>query len=400
MKWSDISAKYSRRYLLDIMLCIIVSVCVVYTLKWFYAQLSLYPIGHDFISYWASGRLLLAGQNPYSSDAILSLQRAVGWLGEKPLVMYNPPWTLSFILPFSLKHYVLGKFLWVLFHLSVLIVCADRLWRLYGGAQNNQWINLLILGSYAPVYFMLAKGQIIPLVLLGIVGFLYFESKKKWFCAGLFIGLINVKPHLLFLFYIALFLWVLYQRRWEVLLGAGSAFIATTAIPFIFNSHILVQYCDEIASKAYQYHWATPSFGTLLRLVLDDENHFLQFLPAVIGVAWLLFHWNRTRENWVWTEQMPILLFVSLLTTFYVWANDFVLLIVGIMQASVWLIHYPRHRIVTYSVAIYAIINILAWVTCFLSDSEQWIVWMVPALFVNYTLMRRNTIDTAPHSTK
>jgi hypothetical protein len=86
---------------------------------------------------------------------------------------------------------------------------------------------------------------------------------------------------------------------------------------------------------------------------------------------------------------MPILLFVSLLTTFYVWANDFVLLIVGIMHASVGLIRYPHHRIATWSFVAYVMINILAWVTCFLAGSEQWIIWMVPALFANYTMVRR-----------
>ncbi len=378
----------NHKLILQIITWVFVSFLLIFVLTLFYADLSLTSIGKDFVAYWASGRLLIEGHNPYHPDLIYTLQKSVGWVGEEPLVMYNPPWTLAFILPFSLENYILGKFLWLLFHLFVLIFCSEWLWRIYGGTQDNRWMNLLILCSFAPVYFMLTKGQIVPIILLGIVGFLHFEKNKQWTLAGSFAGMMSIKPHLAFLFYVALFLWVLQRRRWEVLFGAVTVFLSMTAIPIIFNPDILFQYYDEIASKSFQFQWATPSFGTLLRLVLGNEKYYLQFLPAIIGISWLLFHWHHTRKNWVWAEQMPILLFASLMTTFYVWVNDFALLIVAIMQAGIWIVHSPRHIFFNYSVIIYIIINIFAWFTCFAARSEQMIVWMVPALFVNYMLTR------------
>ena len=76
------------------------------------------------------------------------------------------------------------------------------------------------------------------------------------------------------------------------------------------------------------------------------------------------------------------------MTTFYVWENDFALLIVAIIQASIWQIHPPRNLFFKYSVIIYMIINIFAWITYFTASSEQMITWIVPALFVNYMLTR------------
>jgi hypothetical protein len=37
---------------------------------------------------------------------------------------------------------------------------------------------------------------------------------------------------------------------------------------------------------------------------------------------------------------------------------------------------------------IYVIINLMAWITAFTVRSEKWIIWMVPALFINYMLIK------------
>lgn len=57
---------------------------------------------NDFVEYWAAAHLLWTTNNPYAPDQLFALQRTVGWAKEVPLLMWNPPWTLSFILPFGL----------------------------------------------------------------------------------------------------------------------------------------------------------------------------------------------------------------------------------------------------------------------------------------------------------
>jgi len=73
----------------------------------------------DFLEYWASARLLLDGKNPYSPEEQLTLQRSVISNTQQPLMMWNPPWTLFFIMPFGLLSFFLAHALW-----SILIfVC-------------------------------------------------------------------------------------------------------------------------------------------------------------------------------------------------------------------------------------------------------------------------------------
>ena len=61
-------------------------------------------IAEDFAAFWASGRLLLNGDNPYSFDKLLDLQRSIGWTRPDPLIPYYPPWGIPFIFPFCLDN--------------------------------------------------------------------------------------------------------------------------------------------------------------------------------------------------------------------------------------------------------------------------------------------------------
>src|SRR5438128_10829613 len=77
----------------------------------------------DFVEYWAAGRLFAAGGNPYSWDAMLELEKSVGmetYLSEDtreemPLLVFNPPWTLAFLMPFPRASSALSQPVWFAF---------------------------------------------------------------------------------------------------------------------------------------------------------------------------------------------------------------------------------------------------------------------------------------------
>ena len=51
----------------------------------------------DFSEYWSASRLTLAGENPYSSEAVMISQQEIGWPYEFPMMMFNPPWAMSLV---------------------------------------------------------------------------------------------------------------------------------------------------------------------------------------------------------------------------------------------------------------------------------------------------------------
>ena len=78
-------------------------------------------------------------------------------------------------------------------------------------------LAVIIAFTFVPTLFVLNMGQIAPLILLGVVGFLHFEKHKYWGLAGCALPLIAIKPHLLYLFWIALLLWVFDRGKWRII---------------------------------------------------------------------------------------------------------------------------------------------------------------------------------------
>src|SRR5262245_49181836 len=67
---------------------------------------------HDFVEYWAAGRLLLGGQNPYDADLVHELERQVGRTDEG-ILMWNPPWSLPLVLPLGLMGVRTAHLVWL-----------------------------------------------------------------------------------------------------------------------------------------------------------------------------------------------------------------------------------------------------------------------------------------------
>ena len=117
----------------------------------------------DFIAYWASGRLISTGQNPYDPIQLFWLEKATGWAGTAPLMVWYPPWALPLMAPLGWLPYAVGRLSWLF---SVSWSCSPPrvwLWRIYDGPRGLSWLALAAAGSFAPAMFALAEGQVIPL---------------------------------------------------------------------------------------------------------------------------------------------------------------------------------------------------------------------------------------------
>src|SRR6266851_3029337 len=146
----------------------------------------------DFVEYWAAGRLNAQGENPYDGAELLPLEKEAGRETfpvdssghEVAVMMWNPPWTLPVVMPIGLLDARVGQLLWLLLNLGVIVFCADWAWRYYQGPATYRWLAWALALTFIPTFMVLRAGQIGPLILLGIVGFLHFERKERYFLAG------------------------------------------------------------------------------------------------------------------------------------------------------------------------------------------------------------------------
>src|SRR5262249_52311159 len=235
-----------------------------------------------------------------------------------------------------------------------------------------------------------------PLLLVGIVAFLYLEKRGLDGWAGVALLLPAVKPQLVYLFGLAVLIWAVDRRRWRILLGGSLALLAAVGIAMLANPEVLSQYRYALANPPSGN--VTPTFGALLRLAFGEDQTWLQFVPTAIGLIWFPFYWLRHRKTWTWEAQAPMLLLVSFLTTSYgAWVFDLVILVVPMLQAAVWALSNREGRLAHLALGCYLAIDGVALAMNLGEASYPAFIWMTPAIFLSYLALRRVRLRLGVH---
>ena len=290
----------------------------------------------DFVAYWAAGRLNASGGNPYDSAQLLPLQRTANWTKDVAYRIWYPPWALPLLMPFSVVPYTVGRLLWFAVNSVALILCADRLWRYYGGDARHRGLAWIIGATFAPATLCWRTGQIGVVLLLGLVCFLSLERDRRYLAAGAALTLAAIKPQLLYLFWIALLLWVVDRRRWPILLGAALTGLVLLVAACAPNPAVFREFFQNaISDQPYQ---PVSTLGTVLRMLSiglsGRDRYWLQFLPSAVGAVWLTLYWRRHRPTWGWGKQLPVVLLACLTTASWAWVYDETVLLVAVIQIA------------------------------------------------------------------
>ncbi len=345
-------------------------------------------LADDFVEYWAAGRLNVTGGDPYAADDLLPLERHAGRTAEV-LMMWNPPWTLALVMPFSLLSYPISRLLWLGLSIVLIIVASNWIWELFGGMTNRRWLAWALAFTFFPTIIVLRMGQIGPVLLLGVAGFLHFERKERYGLAGALLALLAIKPHLLYLVCLAVPVWCLgARRRWAVLGGATIALVAATLTAMVFNPQVISQYraATEASSPLV---WMNPTAGSLLRWVFGPELIWLQFAPMAAGVGWLALYGRKHRAAWLWADRIGLLLLVSVVTAPFGWPFDQVVLVPVVLQIACLARGTGAAPIKSKVWVVYALTNLVA-IALHGRVSDFWQLWFAPVLLAWYLVARHS----------
>jgi len=285
----------------------------------------------DFGEYWAAGRLLLAGGNPYSAAALRALQSSVGFPQQDAIMMWNPPWALSLVLPFALLPYQMASLLWLAVNGFLILFSASILWKVFS-ASGQGYVPLILAGTFVPGLINLRAGHLTPFMLLGIAGFLGLQRAQRPFLAGASAALWLLKPHLLWLVLLLLGWDIVRHRRFRLLLGLLSGTAVLLAVPLLLQPAVLQEYVSAIRAFPMLASYA-PNFGGLLRMAFGDQHHWLQFAPCLPGFAFLIYAVARHQESH-WEHSFALLALVSFITSPYGWSYDEVVLLPAFLQIA------------------------------------------------------------------
>jgi uncharacterized membrane protein (UPF0127 family) len=356
-------------------------------------------IGHnaagtrDFVEYWAAGRQLVHHANPYDGEALLRLERSVGFPSDLTAqIMANPPWVLPLVLPLGLLSPRIGVLLWSALLLASLVASVRMVWVMHGRPKTQ----LNFLGyTFAPALSCLLLGQVSIFLLLGLVLFLRLHRSRP-FLAGISLWLCMLKPHLFLPFGTVLLVWVITTKAYRVLAGTAATLAVNTAAAFVMDHHIWTHYRQMMLSTRVD-QLPIPCFSIMLRLHLWPHTLWLQYLPAVLGCIWALAYFRKYRDSWDWLAHGSLLMLVSVLVPPYTWFMDQVVVIPALLHGA----YATRSRVLVALLALAsAVIEIQGLLgasalrsALFLWTTPAWILWYLCATKPHYAT---NVYDLLP----
>jgi hypothetical protein len=139
-------------------------------------------------------------------------------------------------------------------------------------------------------------------------------------------------------------------------------------------------------------HFLSPTPGSYLRLIFGGERFWLQYVPPLVGLAWLAGSWR----SWLgtceesWKDRIVPVLFASLLTTSYgAWTPDMVVLLIPVLGLSATLASDGRPRVIAPALVSWMAIDGGAWISGIIRVEEGYFIWLTPTTLVAYALVQR-----------
>jgi len=276
---------------------------------------------------------------------------------------------------------------WFAVSLVLNALSAVGLWHYFGGQKTKSWIALLVCATFIPMASAELMGQITPVLLACLTAFLLLIRSQRHFLAGIVLLGLGFKPHLLYLLFLAIVLWVVQQRGWKVLLGAALSYGAATAAAFFLNPNS-ADYLRHTVGAAIE---TSSGVGGALRSLFGMQHQGLQFLPCLFGLAWFIPYWIKHQRSWDWQTHLPLLLIISVASSPYCWYHDFIL----ILPALIWLAVRGAYRSVD---ALAAYFGVQAIIILAFGLSAAWmcaasLLW-IAFYFVAQAATRQRTVST------
>jgi hypothetical protein len=176
------------------------------------------PVGCDVVTFWAASRLALEGhaQDAYNMPLLFKAELSGATLpSQKCLAWFYPPSFYLVVLPLALLPFIAAYWAFSLSTLGAYLLVLRRIVR----GKTAMWC----LVAFSGLWMNLVIGQNAFLT-AAIAGSALLCIERRPLLAGLFIGLLAIKPHLALLFPVAL----IAIGAWRTMITA-----AVTAITFM-----------------------------------------------------------------------------------------------------------------------------------------------------------------------
>ena len=275
------------------------------------------PLGYDFITFWAASQLALAGhaQDAYTPLLFKAVQIAVPAASQNVVLWFYPPSFYLVVLPLALLPYMASYWAFMLSTLAAYLLVLRRIVR----GSTAMWC----IAAFSGLWINLVHGQNAFLT-AALAGAALLCIERRPVLAGLFIGLLAIKPHLALLFPVAL----IAIGAWRTLITAAVTAITFTAIGTAALGIAVLK--GWLASFGYArlfvengfLHWTNiPSMFALARLLgIPVAGSYVVHGVVAVGAVIVVWRvWSRCQD---WQLRGAALMTAMFLVSPYVFYYD------------------------------------------------------------------------------
>ena len=255
----------------------------------------------DLYPRWLGAReLLLRGRDPYAAD--ITRESQIGYYGRlldparpgdpKDLQGFAYPVYVVLLLaptvalPFAIVHEMFFWFLGILIAAAVLLWLNALAWQ---PSKTAVGVWVLLTLSCFPAIQGLKLQQLTLLVAALIAASVWALSRERFVLAGILLALATIKPQLVFLLVLWLFLWILgdWGRRQRAMWGFGATLAALVAA----GEWLLPGWIGEFRGAMSDYYRYTGGGKSVLDVVLSPMGGRITAAGLVVLLA--IFAWRN-----------------------------------------------------------------------------------------------------------
>jgi len=345
----------------------------------------------DFLTYWSAAHLFVHGGNPYDQNEMYSLQQQSDperYSDTNGLnTAWNPPWLILILLPIGILPFSIAVPAWIFCNTFLIGMALLISWKLCVGDQKSRGILLVYLAGFLFVETLsyLAIGQITSLVLLGFVIVVWSMDHDMDLLAGAALLITTIKPHISYFFIILVFIWVIQNHRWKVVLGFISTAAVSMVIFWIAIPNWLSMYIDLIGSLPY-----SNLFSSTIGSFIYEKFNISIFSYSAILLIFLIKPILQLIKKEGWLTATNLALLISIPFSPYGFNFDHIVILPVFVQLIAWSVTDEISRKTKVFVAVSLIIlNLILMKMISIDQLEYYWFFWIPILLLGIFLIAR-----------
>jgi hypothetical protein len=278
----------------------------------------------DRFAYWSETKAFLDGVNPYDTKAVLSnISEYDLSFGPKILELV---WGLPFIFitTFWFGFFSFSNFLIVhlIFSTLLFIISINLLTKIYIKDDKSYFFVFIFSFTFFPFFIATILCPVTCIYFSAFSYFVYLTNRHgllNSYLAGTMLTLTAIKPHIIYLLYLVIFLLSIRDRQYKTLLGAISSALILLMLAIAIHPNILSEYLSVLSTFPITY--VTPTLSSILINYFDFNMsfRFLALFLAILLMSYMIFIKKIKFDNML----IALTVCVSIVSAPYLWTYDF-----------------------------------------------------------------------------